>query len=126
MRNRAKCKLCGSVIESFTIEDYVMCACEEIAISGGLVNLQCFAKDFKNFMRIDDNGNEILVSVKEKEDVKPLDIGSKPTKEELLKMLEELIKSYEKLPQKAMMTPVLHADVVSLMILLLEIMRTND
>ena len=35
MRNRAKCKLCSSVIESYHRYDEVSCKCGEINISGG-------------------------------------------------------------------------------------------
>ena len=35
-RNRARCKACGSVIESKHRHDYVTCSCGQIAVDGGL------------------------------------------------------------------------------------------
>jgi len=35
-RNRAKCRKCGTVIESTHQHDYVTCKCEAIALDGGL------------------------------------------------------------------------------------------
>ena len=65
MRNRAKCKLCNSIIESLHRYDYVKCACGEIAISGGLYELETSAKDYANFLRVDDAGREIPVEYKD-------------------------------------------------------------
>ena len=63
MRNRAKCKLCGDIIESFHEFDHVICKCDQIAISGGQVKYECAARSFDNFLRIDDEGNQIVPSV---------------------------------------------------------------
>ncbi|MCF1193260.1 hypothetical protein LRR18_16845, partial [Mangrovimonas sp. AS39] len=97
MKNRAKCKLCQSTIESFHDTDYVSCKCSHISVSGGL-RMECSAIDWNNFLRVDDQGNEIIVKVKESnEDVKPL-YNENPTREDKLKMLDEMIKSYDDLP----------------------------
>lgn len=120
MKNRAKCRLCQSIIESFHSTDYVLCKCGEIAVDRGDA-LRCYAKDFTNFLRIDDDGNEIIVKMKE--DVKPLDIGNKMTRTDLLSMLDEMIKSYERLPQNALYEPVTHSDLVSALLLLSSILR---
>ncbi len=63
MKNRAKCKKCHSIIESFHRFDYVKCSCESIAISGGLDTYEVFADDFSNILRIDDEENESVVKV---------------------------------------------------------------
>ncbi len=55
MKNRAKCKKCHSVLESFHEFDYITCKCGEIAISGGNQKLECYANDWSNFLRVDDN-----------------------------------------------------------------------
>ena len=54
MRNIAKCKLCSSIIESKHRHDYVSCLCGEISIDGGNDYHKCFAKDWRNFVRVDD------------------------------------------------------------------------
>lgn len=104
MKNRAKCKLCSSIIESFHPNDHVLCKCGEIEINGGEAML-AKAKDFANFLRVDDLGNEIVVQYRQK----PEDIGSNGNaddpkeslaKEELLDMLDTMIKGDEGLPDK--------------------------
>lgn len=47
-------------------------------------------------------------------------------KKELLEMLSEQINAYERLPQHALMTPITHYDLSSLMILMLAIFRAED
>jgi hypothetical protein len=125
MKNRAKCKLCNTIIESFHSEHIDMCPCGEISVEGG-DSLRCAAKDWSNFIRVDDIGNEIIVKVKN-DDVKQLDIPqSKPTKEELLGMLDEMIKNIEGLPQAAMTTNITHYDFASALLLLASIFRSID
>ncbi len=121
MRNRAKCKLCESTIESFHEGDYVTCKCGHISVSGGL-RMECSALDWANFLRVDDNGNEIIVTVKS-DDVKPL-YNEAPTREDKLKMLDEMIKTYEGLPQHVMTMPITHYDFVSALLLLSSILRS--
>lgn len=67
MRNRAKCKLCNSIIESFHSHDYVSCDCDEISVDGGSDFMRASAKNWENFIRIDEEDNEIPVKVIEKE-----------------------------------------------------------
>jgi hypothetical protein len=122
MKNRAKCKLCESIIESFHDTDYVICKCGHITVSGGQ-KMECSAIDWANFLRVDDQGNVIIVHVKER-DVKPLDNGSKPSKEDLLKMLDEMIEGYEKLPDQAKYSPVNHYDMLSALLLVSSIFKS--
>lgn len=133
MKNRAKCKLCSSIIESFHATDFVMCKCEEISVSGGEA-LKCAAKNWDNFLRVDDNGNEIIVKVDSTSNPQHSSTSNsadsnsnngdqyshkKPSKSELVDMLKEMIKNIEKLPEYAMGTPITHYDFSSLLILLL-------
>ena len=66
MRNRAKCKKCESIIESFHRHDYVKCTCGSIAVDGGQDYFKCVADDWVNFIRIDDNDKEIMPTIKDK------------------------------------------------------------
>jgi hypothetical protein len=105
MKNRAKCKLCGDTIESYHSEDHVICKCGEIECWAGMA-LRCAAKDFTNFVRVDDEGNEIVVQYKEnaeKDNVNPLYI------------IENLIESYKRLPFEAMSQPVSNSDMLSVL-----------
>lgn len=117
MRNRAKCKKCNCIIESLQPNDWIYCECSEIGLSGGKDNYKCFAGDFTNFLRVDDLGNEIIVIVKEV-DKQPI------TQKELLKSLDEMIKSIESLPNNAMVSAINHYDFVSALILLSTIFRS--
>lgn len=125
MKNRAKCKKCESVIESFHNLDYVTCKCGEISVDGG-DSMRCAAVDWANFVRVDDRDNEVLVSVKDESNVKPLYIEEgKPTKRELLGYLEGMIKSYEKMPDNVRGSFITGYDFEALMILLSAILNEN-
>ena len=123
MKNRAKCKLCQDIIESFHASDYVMCKCGEISVYDGDA-LKCSAKDFKNFLRIDDKGNEIIVTVKEND--KCADLTQPLTRAELLNMLDEMIRNIENLPENAMKTSITHYDWLSSLLLVSSIFRSLD
>lgn len=120
MRNRAKCKLCFSIIESLGEHDHVVCACGHIAVSGGPDKPKALARDFDNFLRVDDEGNERSVVFKDKEEDEP----KKMTTEEILRALEEIIKSYENLPQHALLAPVSHADQLSLLMIVSSLFKS--
>lgn len=124
MKNRAKCKLCNSIIESFHRHDYVKCACGEIAVDGGKDYFKCSAKNFQNFVRIDDNDNEVPVKVvdEEKQEV-VLDEPSPPTRDELIEMLDTMAKNIQGLPQHAMTLPVTHYDLYSALVLLSALLK---
>lgn len=119
MRNRAKCSLCNDVLESFHLTDYVSCSCGEIAIRGGTNRYECYAKDFKNFRRVDDMDNEIEVKVLEgEEEVKPLDNDLIITKQEVLLAVKEMISNYENLPPHALSASITGYDLLSVLFLL--------
>jgi hypothetical protein len=125
MRNKAKCKLCGDVIESMHSTDLQACKCTEIYVDGG-ESLSCGANDWNNFLRVDEEGNEIIVTLKEKEmALEQMKEYPKITKKELIDMLDEMRKNIENLPQHAMLTPITHADFCSLLILLSSILHSD-
>lgn len=114
MRNRAKCKLCEDIIESFHATDLVLCKCGEISVDGG-DSLRCAAKNWNNFMRVDDEGNLIMVTVKDDIEAKE---GHVITKKEKIDMLRELIESIDRLPNHAQHQPVNHSDLSAALVLL--------
>lgn len=127
MKNRAKCKLCQSIIQSFHTYDYVSCKCGEISIDGGDEVLRVYAKNWENFLRIDDEGNEIVVKVEEENtNVKPLYIEEKPTRQYLLKMLEDMENQINTLPPEAMNISVNHHDFSALLTLLNLIFKSEN
>lgn len=127
MKNRAKCKLCNSIIESLTLLDYVSCECGEISISGGTKELNCFAKDFGNFIRVDDEGREHQVKVIDKaNDHKevPLDEEEKRelTREEKVEFVDNMLKYYEELPAHAMMSSPSQYDLKAIVLLIKQVL----
>lgn len=139
MKNRAKCKLCKKTIESFHDTDFVLCDCNEISVSGGNA-MFCSAKSWNNFIRVDENNNEIIPKIVDKwpepsEEEYFLnkvltpdnnDISSpKPDREALLKELDYMIENIEKLPEHALILPITHYDFVSSLILLSSILKTT-
>lgn len=115
MRNRAKCKACESIIESLNVNDEVTCKCGQISVSGGEL-LGCAAVNWGNFLRVDDEGNVIVPTVKDKAPV---------CKADLLNALDEMIKRIEEMPQQAMIVAINHYDFVSLLILLSSIFKSE-
>lgn len=113
MRNRAKCKLCNDIIESVHPDDRTACKCGEIEIWG---NEMCSTYNWDNFIRIDDEGNEIIPKIVDK----MVELEEKPInrKKLALNALEEMIKKIEELPQMAWTTPITHYDYYSLLLLL--------
>lgn len=129
MKNRAKCKLCDDIIESTHQHDYVTCNCGEISVDGGNAYHRCRANNWENFLRVDDEGNIIIPKIVEKEE-KPKEealplISSKPSKQEMLEMLDEMIKRIQDLPMQAMYAPINHADFCSLLLLLSSILHAD-
>lgn len=125
MRNRAKCALCNDIIESAHDTDYVPCKCNEIAVDGGPNGLRCYAKDFKNFLRIDEKDNPISVKLNS-ENNKALEFPShKPSKKDLVKMLDGMIEGIESLPSYAMSAPITHYDFLAALQLMSAILRDD-
>lgn len=125
MKNRAKCKLCSTIIESFHTYDYVICKCGEISISGGNGRLECSAKNWVNFLRVDENGNEIIVKVKDSPETEPTNDKETPTmsRDDKIDMLEAMVKNLENLPNAAMSQSINHYDMYTFMILVLAILK---
>ena len=143
MRNRAKCKLCGEVLESFHMSDFVQCKCKEISIDGGLQHFKAAAREWCNFLRIDDDDNEIAVTFVEKGTEGPQkapeptpeqtpeknEADSLPSpidsKEELIKTIDEMLGVIERLPIQAQTQPVTHYDYVSILLLIKKVLVMN-
>lgn len=124
MRNRAKCKKCQQIIES--VDKYIVCSCREIGIGP---HLYAAARDWDNFVRIDDDGNEISVRYEDKgndqdQEINKQEEAHKPTKDDMIRMLDEMVKSYENLPQPALLSPVSHSDFLSLLMLVSSLFKS--
>lgn len=133
MRNRAKCKACGDILESFHENDWVSCKCSEISICGGNVRLECSAKDWKNFLRVDDHGNVIVPKVVQKDDVKlqqdENDVKLQPkltTFKEKLDMLKSMVNHFEELPKHIMDSAITHYDLYSIALVIVSLLEELD
>lgn len=122
MRNRAKCKLCGDIIESMHPTDYVTCKCGEIAVDGGLA-LRAMALNWQNFLRVNDDGTEMSVKYEDLTQSQNVDnklenVPHKLTKEQIIFSIDQLLSTIEGLPQNAMTAPTTHYDLLSVLLLL--------
>lgn len=127
MKNRAKCKLCNSIIESFFQGDTVFCKCGEIAVIDGPA-MRMYPIGSLNFLRVDDEGNEIVVKYKSDEEIKENaqsteESPEKLSKNKILEELKAIINTYENLPQHAMISPINHYDLLNCMLLIYAILR---
>ncbi len=138
MRNRAKCKLCQDIIESFHATDYVSCKCGEIIVDGGPA-FRCAAGSWDNFIRVEEDGTEIPIEIKEMTRYEISDLVPYPkieleeeskelakiAKKDILDQVRALIESIEKLPPHAMNLPVNNYDHLSLLLLLAAALRCD-
>lgn len=127
MRNRAKCRLCNDIIESFLQHDFVSCKCGEISIDGGSYYMHCSARDWRNFLRVDDTGNEIVPKVVEKDQVEeePQEINTKIAKKELIDMFKIMTERLDQLPQHVKQMSPTNADLYSFMLVLSQILEPD-
>lgn len=126
MRNRAKCKLCQEVIESVHIYDRVICSCKEICINGGTQEFYSSARNFCNFLRVDDNDNELEVQF---DDLDPDSSEIYPDKKEneassILKHVDHLIAELEQQNPSLMSIPMNQYDCLSILLLLQSTLKT--
>lgn len=127
MRNRAQCKLCKDVVESFQEFDYVSCKCDEIAITGGTVKYECFAKNWENFLRVDDNGDVIPIRLAAKEDVieKYINEPAPVSKGELIEELARLVSYSETMSDQALSQPVSQYELLRFISLIVTILKSH-
>lgn len=153
MRNRGKCKLCKDVLESFHEFDRVECSCGEVSITGGQVKFLVFAKDFANFLRIDDQDKEISVKIREKDEMELLECGAsidsdsgdnnngnvdldgkgigedlRPafTRDELVATVDHLISYIDGLDSHRQLQPVSQIDLKGILSLIRDVLQCKD
>lgn len=139
MMNRAKCKLCKSIVESIHSEDYVECKCGEIYVASG-DEMLCGANKWENFLRVDQDGNEIIVKIKnsslkkdenliigekEKENTQEVINSRFDKRKQILNLILEMIKTIENFTPIAMSSSPTHYDLLSVLLVLSEICRLD-
>jgi hypothetical protein len=127
MINRAKCKVCLSVIESHLPDEIVYCKCGLIAVCDGPA-MRVMPFGSPNILRVDDLGNEIVVTYKTEEKSQSGDKDAHNpsetfTRGEAIQQLDEVIDAYKSLPEHAMYSPVTHKDFVDFMLIISTILK---
>lgn len=74
-------------------------------------------------MRVDDDGNEMPVVLKDHENTTDI---HKPTKQEILAMIDGMIDNIERLPPEAMSQAINHYDFVSALLLFSSLFKASD
>lgn len=86
------------------------------------------AKDYENFLRVDDLGNEVVVRYKEQIDsneniATDHDNGKGPTIEELIQAVDHSIEAIENLPDHAKYEPCNQYDICSILLTIKAVLR---
>ena len=93
---------------------------------GGPDLMECASKDWKNFIRVDDQGNEVIPKIVEKEielaGVEP----PRMTYKEKVDMLVAMVNNLESLPPHVMSQPINHYDFYSYFLVLSNILSSSD
>lgn len=140
MRNRAKCKICKEIIESFHRHDYVTCKCGEISVNGGTDYCKASARDYANFLRVADDGTEIIPKVIEKSEKIPETGGELKVEgttfdppdppdppgmsaNEILEELQTMVQFVDRIPESVLYSQVTQADFYKALMLICAILR---
>lgn len=57
IKNAIQCKICGDIIESFSVHDYKSCSCGACAVYGGHEYLKRLAKSFEDIIELSEVKN---------------------------------------------------------------------
>jgi hypothetical protein len=127
VKNRAKCRLCSSIIESHFMGDVVTCKCGEITVyDGAALRMEC--RNIENFLRVDDLGNEIVVTYVDKQPDSQEDepihkelegIG----KSDLIDFLDHKVKQFANLPDHVKLSHVTCVDLYDFMLDIVNILK---
>jgi hypothetical protein len=129
MRNRAKCKLCQSIIESFYPGHVDTCKCGAITVfNGEAMDMAPF--NSPHFLRVDEIGNEIVVSYKEKgaegQGHEEADNPNEPlSRADLIKDFENAIEYIDKAPDHEQYSFVTNAALCHYMKALVNILKRD-
>jgi len=127
MINRAKCKLCNDIIESWLPDEIVPCKCGAIAVCDGAA-MRMYPAGSPHFVRVDDRGNEIVVEYvttkdNEEDHQSPQDKESKISTDEAIYALERSIEYNDSLPYHERYIPITTDEVNTYLKSILNIIR---
>lgn len=129
MENKAKCRLCGSIIQSYTLSDVVSCDCGEITIWGGQYEFNVAYKNKNNLLRIDDKGNEVIVrcvDTTQDEIADPEPSNEAASRKERLATLDSWISYGSNLPRHVLDAPPSLADLYHGLLLVSSVLHSSD
>ena len=105
--NRAKCALCGDIVESCFSYDEAVCRCGEVHVKGGeLQGFKPSSGNWSNILAVDDIGNRICTDEKDSDSSAKDDSSSEMpgqtiggiSKQEMIQAFADNLASIEKLP----------------------------
>jgi hypothetical protein len=134
--NRAKCALCGDIVESFFSYNEAVCKCGEVhVIGGGVQAFKPSSGNWSNLLYVDDAGNKICVENKDHTEKKPEDssadkapdqaIFKARTKKEVVEELQSMITCDAKLPDNAHIQQLTYVDLLRYMVVILDILKRD-
>jgi len=134
--NRAKCALCGDIVQSFYASDVAVCRCGEVHVIGG--EQQAFkpsSGNWANLLYVDDIGNKICVEAKNNAENDPeQQSGETPpdetffkgrTKKEFIEELQSMITLDLQLPKNAHIQQLTYVDLLRYMVVILDILKRD-
>jgi hypothetical protein len=129
MRNRGKCKLCHTIIESFYMGHLDTCKCGAVSVFNG-DGMDMAPFNSPHFLRVDEVGNEIVVSYKEKDAEGDQDKGEHNPNEprsraDLIKDFENAIEYIDKAPDHEQYSFVTNAALCHYMKALVNILKRD-
>lgn len=122
MKNRAKCKLCNTIITTLNTLDEFSCPCGELTID--CISGEFHAKvksDIDNLILVDDEGNEIIPKFAHIE----LEMSVPNSRKEILLTLDAMIASIDSLPPSARQSPITHSDFSAALSLIATLFRAS-
>jgi hypothetical protein len=106
---KCRCKLCEEILSPIE-NSIISCFCGEITLDGMIQKVIC-KTSADAYEEIDELGNVLVVR--------------QPTRrEELLRMLDEMVKAYEDLPESGKLAPITNYDLASALLLVSSILRS--
>ena len=122
VKNRAKCKVCNTIMHAKEPYIRVLCNCGRCFIELEMDKTLCGTDEWSNLVFVDDEGNEIVLNSPEETEVIP----EKISKKQLIEQMKDMIRSYDNLPPRALYEPVLTIDMKNLMLLVVGILESEN
>lgn len=121
--NKAKCLLCGDIIESKHLHDHAFCRCGNVSVCGGLINPVIRGTNYSQVGSVEEDDHSIKGEYKPNEKDGGCQGNKQVVRDGAFYELERLLVNLHDLPPKALDAPVTHRDYSVLIGRLLAILR---